>query len=111
MRYIASLKDDRLWVCRFDDAAKYAQERDSSAVSSLFVDKKIILTLTDRMDDRLFDYPLTVKVHLPDGAKSCSASQAGKSVSVRLVAHEGKTYALVNAVPDRGAVILEGFSP
>ena len=107
VRYIASLKDDRLWVCRFDDAAKYAQERDSSAVSSLSVDGKIILTLTDRMDDKLFDYPLTVKVRLPDDAKSCSASQSGKRVPVRLVAHEGKTYALVNAVPDRGAVILE----
>jgi hypothetical protein len=56
------------------------------------------------MKDDIFDYPLTVKVRLPDGWKSAKATQGGKPVPVRFVTHEGAPFALVDAVPDRGAV-------
>ena len=104
VRYIASLKDDRLWVCRFDDAAKYGQERDSATLTSALKGDKIEFTLTDRMKDDIFDYPLTVKVRLPNGWKSAKATQGGKPVPVRFVMHDGAPFALVDAVPDRGAV-------
>lgn len=105
VRYIASLKDDRLWVARFDDAAKYAQERDSASLRVVEnTDRKIAFELTDRMKDEIFNFPLTVKVRLPDGWSSAKAVQGGKSVSVRVVSHEGAKFALVSAVPDRGRV-------
>ncbi len=56
------------------------------------------------MKDDIFDYPLTVKVRLPNGWKSAKATQGGKPVPVRFVTHEGAPYVLVDAVPDRGAV-------
>ena len=104
VRYIASLKDDRLWVARFDDAAKYGQERDSATLTSVLKGDKIEFTLTDRMKDDIFDFPLTVKVRLPDGWTSAKATQGGKPVAVRFVSHDGAPYALVEAVPDKGAV-------
>ena len=106
VRYIASLKDERLWVCRFDDAAKYGQERDSATLTSALKGDKIEFALTDRMKDDIFDYPLTVKVRLPDGWKSVKATQGGKSVPVRFVSHDGAPYALVEAVPDKGTVAV-----
>jgi hypothetical protein len=106
VRYIASLKDDRLWVARFDDVAKYGQERDSATVTSVLKGDKIEMNVTDRMDDKLFDYPLTVKVRLPDGWKTAKAMQNGKSVPVNTVSHNGSRFALVEAVPDRGTVVL-----
>ena len=106
VRYIASLKDDRLWVARFDDVAKYGQERDSATVTSVLKGDKIEMNVTDRMDDKLFDYPLTVKVRLPDGWKTAKAMQNGKSVPVNTVSHNGNRFALVEAVPDRGTVVL-----
>ena len=108
VRYIASLKDERLWVCRFDDAAKYGQERDSATLTSALKGNAIEFTLTDRMKDDIFDYPLTVKVRLPDGWKSAKATQGGKPVAVRFVSHDGAPYALVEAVPDKGAVRVVG---
>lgn len=104
VRYIASLKDERLWVCRFDDAAKYGQERDSATLTSALKGDKIEFTLTDRMKDDIFDFPLTVKVRLPNGWKSAKATQGGKPVAVRFVSHDGAPYALVEAVPDKGTV-------
>ena len=56
------------------------------------------------MKDDLFDFPLTVKVRLPDGWKSAKATQGGKKAAVRFVSHDGAPYALVEAVPDRGTV-------
>ncbi|MBO4709188.1 MAG: polysaccharide deacetylase family protein [Kiritimatiellae bacterium] len=106
VRYIASLKDERLWVCRFDDAVKYGQERDSATLTSALKGDKIEFTLTDRMKDEIFDFPLTVKVRLPDGWTSAKAAQGGKSVPVRFVSHDGAPYALVEAVPDKGAVVV-----
>ena len=50
------------------------------------------------MDDAKFNFPLTVKVHLPDG---WTGVKGGTFVS-----HDGKPYALVDVIPDRGAVVL-----
>ena len=106
VRYIASLKDERLWVSRFDDTVKYGQERDSATLTSALKGEKIEFTLTDRMKDDIFDFPLTVKVRLPDGWTSAKATQGGKPVAVRFVSHDGAPYALVEAVPDKGAVVV-----
>ena len=104
VRYIASLKDERLWVSRFDDAVKYGQERDSATLTSALKGDTIEFTLTDRMKDDIFDFPLTVKVRLPDGWTFAKATQGGKPVAVRFVSHDGAPYALVEAVPDKGEV-------
>ena len=106
VRYIASLKDERFWVSRFDDAVKYGQERDSATLTSALKGEKIEFMLTDRMKDDIFDFPLTVKVRLPDGWTSAKATQGGKLVAVRFVSHDGAPYALVEAVPDKGTVVV-----
>jgi len=107
VRYIASLKDDRLWVCRFDDVMKYGQERDTATLKvTENTAERIAFELTDRMKDELFDFPLTVKVRLPEGWTGVKATQGGKPVEAKVVTHESANYALVKAVPDRGTVAL-----
>lgn len=104
--FFASKKQE-LWVGRFGDVALYGQERDTAslAVSRNSADK-IAFELTDRMNDEIFNFPLTIKVRLPDGWKGARAQQSGKPVASQFVEHEGKPYALVEAVPDRGEVEL-----
>ncbi len=108
LRYIASLKDDRLWVCRFDDVVKYGQERDTAKLETKLVNpERIVFKLTDGMDDALFDFPLTVKLRLPDGWKSVRAlRQDGTPVKAEFIEHDGAPYALVHEVPDRGVVYV-----
>jgi hypothetical protein len=98
VRYIASFKDDLLWVCRYDDVMKYAQERDTAKLSCKLDGNKIRISVTDDMKDDVFNFPLTVKVRLPDGWKSVSGGT--------FIEHNGKPYALVDVVPDRGEVVL-----
>lgn len=87
-----------LWVCRFDDVMKYGQERDTAKLSCALTGDKITVSVTDDMKDDVFNYPLTVKVRLPDG---WTGVKGGAFLS-----HDGKPYALVDVIPDRGEVIL-----
>lgn len=97
----------RLWLGRFTDVAKYGQQRDTAKLSVLSAtDAEIRLEVKDLMDDSYFDYPLTVKVRLPDSWKTVVAKQAGKPARAGIVTHEGAAYALVDAVPDAGVVTL-----
>ena len=98
---------DRIWIGTFPAVAKYGQERDTATLKTVSSDaRRIALSLADRMDDKLFDEPLTLKVRLPDAWKSVRAAQGGKPVAARLLEHEGTPYALVDAVPDRGEIVL-----
>lgn len=99
---------DKLWIGLYTDVAKYGQERDTAtlAVTSSAADK-ITFQLTDEMDDSYFNFPLTVKVRIPNEWKEVSAAQAGKPAAVRILEHEGGAYALVQAVPDGGPVELK----
>ena len=52
------------------------------------------------MDTKIFDYPLTIKLCLGEKANEISAKQGDKIVASRIVKHEGKAYALVDALPN-----------
>lgn len=98
---------DRLWVGLFGEMSLYAQERDTAKLTvTENTPSKITFEVNDEMDDAVFDYPLTIKVRLPDPWKAANAEQGGKPAGCATVMHDGAPYALVQAVPDRGAVTL-----
>ncbi len=108
-QFVADNKD-KLWAGLFGDISLYAQERDTATLNvTENTPSKIIFTVEDGMDDEIFDYPLTVKVRLPDAWNNVVAQQSGKPVNVQILDHEGGTFALVDAVPDRGPVSLQAL--
>lgn len=98
---------DKLWVGRYGDVARYAQSRETANLEVVQNSpSRIALRLTDRMDDRIYDFPLTVKVRLPASWQTAQAEQDGKPAVTRLVEHDGNRYALVDIIPDRGNAVL-----
>jgi len=98
---------DDLWTGFIDDVALYGQERDTASVTTdTSSDAKIAFTLTDKMDPAVFDYPLTVKIRLPESWKGVAATQGAKPIDLQVIAHEGANFALVKAVPDQAQVTL-----
>lgn len=98
---------DELWVGSFNDVARYGQSRETSTLTvTENTADRIAFQLTDRMNDSVYDFPLTVKVRLPDPWSNAVAVQNGNPAPVQLVEHNGATYALVEAVPDRGETVL-----
>ncbi len=90
-----------IWIGHLDDVALYGQERDTSKLTAVSAtDQKIVLSLTCQMDPTIFDYPLTIKVRLPDAWKNnAKATQAGKELAGSVIMHDGAAYLLVKAVP------------
>lgn len=98
---------DKVWVGTFTEVAMYGQERDTANLKVTENNPDLIkFTLTDQMDDTLFNYPLTVKVRVDNSWSNILAKQNGVNVPVTVVTKDSKQYALVKAVPDRGEVIL-----
>lgn len=98
---------DELWIARFNDIAQYAQSRETAKLTvTENTASRIVLKLEDRMDDRIFTFPLTIKVHLPQGWKTVKAVQNSQPIAARIVGHEGAMYALVDVVPDKGEAVL-----
>ena len=102
-------KEDKLWIGTFTDVAKYAQEY---ATHSLKVDSvsvnKIHFILTDKMLNEIYNYPLTVKVRLPNNWSNVSANQEDNVIENKVIEYNNNKYTLVKVVPDRGQVILTG---
>jgi len=98
---------DKLWTGFIDDVALYGQERDMASIrTDEASDAKIVFTLTSKMEPTIFDYPLTVKVRLPDGWANGVAQVKDQSLPVKVINHDGANYALVKVAPDRGPVTL-----
>ena len=72
--------------------------------------KQIELTLKDRLNDEIYDMPLTVRVDVFKNWDKAVFEYDGKTETVNVrTAEDGSRYILVDMVPDRGtAVIKEG---
>ncbi|RAU96384.1 DNRLRE domain-containing protein [Paenibacillus sp. YN15] len=98
---------DRVWVGTFTDVAMYAQERDTHQLKVTAKDSnRIKFTLTDQMDDTLFDYPLTVRVRVSNDWNGVKATQKGMEIPATELYVGDNKYVLVKAVPDKGEVVL-----
>jgi len=109
-----------VWYDNFTNMTCYAQQRDASEIKDKKVTSdRIEFTLTDYLDDELFQYPLTIKVRLDPTWNKLTVTQNGKPVTYkggapaesRLVKRDGQIYALVKAIPDRGPVVLAKQGP
>lgn len=96
------------WVGKFLEVVLYAQERDTAELKTVSaLDNEIKLQLTDSMDDAIFDYPLTLKVRLAPEWNSVKAEQDGKEIKAEIIKHNDQIFALVQAVPDKGIIVLK----
>jgi hypothetical protein len=95
----------QVWAGTFPDVAMYAQERDKATLAvTPYNGKEIKYTLTDEMDDALFDYPLTIKVKIDPSWEEVTAIQNGNELPIRTVTDENGKYALIQTIPDKGEV-------
>lgn len=106
--YLAERRESGdVWPAFFSDAAQYGQERDTATLTVNSVSGNVItFDLTDEMNDTLFTYPLTVKIRVDESWKYACAYQGGVWRAAKVVTNEEGTFLMVDAVPDRGEVIV-----
>ncbi|MBQ3023656.1 MAG: polysaccharide deacetylase family protein [Clostridia bacterium] len=109
-KYIKSKVDSgEVWTGTFNEVVRYIYERDSAKIETVKAEEKsLVISLTDGMkDNKLFDYPLTVKINVPKTwAEKVTVKQEKTSKTAEIVQENGKNYVYLNIVPDSGEVEL-----
>ncbi|MEO9475950.1 MAG: choice-of-anchor Q domain-containing protein [Cyclobacteriaceae bacterium] len=108
LNYIDSKSED-VWIAGYSEATQYGQERDSHTLTvDEVTDLMVKFTLTDMMSDTYFDRALTVKLRVNNDWLSAKSTQSGERIESTIIEYEGNKYMLIEVVPDRGEVIVQG---
>lgn len=100
-----------VWCAFFDEATMYIKEsQTASVVAKDYTQdaskKYLSVKVTDKMDDTIYDCPITIKVAVPDAWKYVKNVQNGVTEIKATFVESGVTYAYVNVVPDKEAAIV-----
>ena len=99
------LNQTGIWVCSNTELVQYMKEQIYSTIETISrSENEVVFNLTDTLDDIMFNYALTVEVDVDDSwtAENITATQNGESLE--FFVENGYVY--VNAVPDRGHVVI-----
>jgi peptidoglycan/xylan/chitin deacetylase (PgdA/CDA1 family) len=92
------------WIAPFGRVARYIQERQAANIRLLDIKPEcLFLSLTDNLDDAIFDQALTVKLKLTGKWRRAEVRQNGQIMWSRL---EEEGFLLFDAFPDRGPIVI-----
>lgn len=96
------------WVAPFSDVARYIKERDAATIHELSNKLgAITLQVTDKLDNAVYNYPITIRRALPKHWASATVMQNGKKVEAKVTKKGALKYITFDVVPDNGNVILK----
>ncbi|MBQ2810374.1 MAG: InlB B-repeat-containing protein [Clostridia bacterium] len=108
-----------VWVASFTEGTQYIRESHRAYVNQMTTtDTSISLTVTDDLDDIMFQFPLTLKMTLPQGWTNVTVTQNGVNIPVvdpslyKPNMAEDMACTIINgtlyfdAVPDGGEVVI-----
>lgn len=109
-----------VWGCSYNQVVQYVRESQNAKVEiTERTEDTITLSVTDSLDDFMFNQALTVKVDIPDSWTSVSVTQNGKEIpfitleryktnkyydEISCAIEEGYLY--VDVIPDGGDVVI-----
>ena len=109
LKVMAYLKehDDDIWVGLFREVALYGQERDTAKLDVTQIDDNTFtLSLSDQMDDDLFQYPLDVKLRVPESWAAAKVTQGDHVTTIPTIQHNTSPYVIVPVIPDAGVATV-----
>ena len=106
--YLDYLETKNLWVGTFGSVVKYIKERESANLSLVSSSEdQIVLSLTDTLDDAIFDEPLTIRSEVPSSWAKVRVKQGTGAITVTPGMEGTKTVIYYNVIPDRGFITLQ----
>jgi peptidoglycan/xylan/chitin deacetylase (PgdA/CDA1 family) len=95
------------WVQTFANVVRYIRERNDVSIAELSSsDSSITLSVTDDLNDTIYNYPVTIRRPLPAGWPAANAVQNGHAAATSIVEVNSVRYVMFDAVPDDGNVVL-----
>lgn len=98
---------DTFWVNTFLNVVKYIKERNDVSISETSnTGDTITLSITDTLDDTIYDYSITIRRPVPDGWEHIKVTQDGDIIDSSIVEVNSTDYIMFDVVPDDGEVIM-----
>ena len=99
---------ETFWVATFGGVARYIKERNCVSVHEVSnQDSTIKVQVTDTLDNRIYDIPLTIRRPLPKKWSSGTVSQNGLPIRSSIVEVDSIEYIMFEVVPDGGEIELK----
>ena len=109
-----------VWAPSYNELVKYLKEAQKAKVETLErTDDSITISVTDNLDDFMFDQALTIVVDIPDSWTTVTATQGGVNIPLVSINEYKQTknmntiscaiedgYLYVDVVPDAGNVVI-----
>jgi peptidoglycan/xylan/chitin deacetylase (PgdA/CDA1 family) len=105
--YLDYLGTRNLWVGTFGAAVKYTRERMSATLSVLSGSRnRILLNVTDTLNDAVYDEPLTIRSTVPSGWITVIVEQGDSIVEEQSTLEGESRVVYYDVVPDHGVISL-----
>ena len=99
--------NNEVWVTTQGNVTKYIKERENFSSSIISAtNSKIEISVTDTLDNNIFNYPLTVDILVPSTWQNVVVKQGSDSSTISTFSTGGNTYVRANVIPDGGTVVL-----
>ncbi len=96
-----------MWCGKFNDVVKYIKERMAARITLISSDaSKISLTLSDTLNNAIFNYPLTLKTQVQASWSAVRVTQNGKNSIIIPKNESGNYFVYYDAIPDSGQIDL-----
>ena len=101
----------KIWNAHYDDAVLYVREANAATVTITGDETALTVTLTDTLDNEIYNYPLTVRVGVPESWAAVKLTQGDSSSYAVAKQIDGEWFVDFDIVPDSGAAALTPISP
>ncbi len=99
---------DKIWCETFGNVARYIKERDAASLTvESSTENSVTAKLTDNLPDSIFNYPLSIRMELPEGWTTTMITQDGNEVEDTVITVNSKQYLMFKAVPDGGQILIQ----
>ncbi len=107
VEYLDYVKSKDFWFGTFASVVKYMQERDTASLMVVSqTSDQIVLSLTDGMNDAIYDEPLTLRSEIPATWDYVDVRQGTSLRSVKSQVEGATRVVYYPAIPDRGQITL-----
>lgn len=105
LQYMDNNRGD-YWVASFVSVVKYIQEREAATLEEVLTTASIQITLSDDLDNDLYNYPLTLKRSLPEEWTNVEVKRGNESIPFALEESTNGLDVVFDAVPDAGTISI-----
>lgn len=102
-------RKDYLWVATFADVTKYIRERKNMVLNSELKDNTIVVKLSNNLDPKVYDIPLTLKTYVPKTWTNLvliKKTEQENQLRLKIKSDSLGSYVLYDAMPYENEIIL-----